>query len=219
MGSIVAVALAVLLAGGATVDGVVERVEGTAGARMRAALAAAHAPVLPERLWLMGVKDERRLELWAEDAARRRVLVRSWRMLAASGTAGPKLREGDLQVPEGVYLIDSLNPNSAYHLSLRVSYPNAADRAWAARDGRTRLGGNIYIHGKDVSIGCIAIGDEGIEELFWLAATVGRRPFTVVIVPTDLRRNPAPAVPAAPWAPELYRALRAELERFPSGGG
>jgi hypothetical protein len=215
MGPLVAVAFAALVSGGATVEGVVARVDATAGARMRAALAAAHAPARPERLWLVGVKDARRLELWAARGDGRRVLVRSWRMLAASGVAGPKLREGDLQVPEGLYRIDSLNPNSAYHLSLRVSYPNADDRTRARADGRTRLGGDIYIHGKDVSIGCIAIGDEGIEELFWLAATVGRSPFTVVLVPTDLRRNAAPAVPAAPWAGELYRTLKAELERFP----
>jgi murein L,D-transpeptidase YafK len=219
MSSIVAVTFAVLLSRGATVDGVVARVDATAGARMRAALAAAQAPAHPARLWLLGVKDERRLELWAEGRGGKRVLVRAWRMLAASGTAGPKLREGDLQVPEGVYRIDSLNPNSAYHLSLRVSYPNADDRARARRDGRTRLGGNIYIHGNAVSIGCIAIGDEAIEELFWLAATAGQRAFTVVIVPTDLRRNPAPDVPAVAWEAELYRTLAAELGRFPPAGG
>jgi hypothetical protein len=201
--------------GAATVEGVVERVDATAGARVRAALAAAHAPARPARLWLLGLKDEKRLELWAARGDGRRVLVRSWPMLAASGGAGPKLREGDLQVPEGVYRIDSLNPNSAYHLSLRVSYPNAEDRARARRDGRTRLGGDIYIHGNAVSIGCIAIGDEAIEELFWLAATAGTRAFTVVLVPTDLGRNPAPDIAAVAWEGELYRALKAELARFP----
>jgi murein L,D-transpeptidase YafK len=143
------------------------------------------------------------------------VKVRSWAVLAASGGAGPKLREGDRQVPEGVYRIDQLNPNSAYHLSLRIDYPNAVDRAQAARDGRQRLGGDIFIHGKDVSVGCLAIGDEAIEELFWLAATVGKDAFTVVIAPTDLRRSPPPEPRGPAWVMDLYRDLQRELEKFP----
>ena len=115
------------------------------------------------------------------------VRVRSWPVLTASGGPGPKLREGDRQVPEGVYSVDQLNPNSAYHLSLRLNYPNAFDRAHAATDGRERLGGDIFIHGKDVSIGCLAIGDDAIEELFWLAGTAGKDAFTTVIVPTEGR--------------------------------
>jgi hypothetical protein len=202
------------LTGPRSVEGVVSALDGTAGRRVRDMLARAGVPARPERLWLLAVKDERRLELWASNSTGGRVLVTSWRVLAASGTAGPKLREGDRQVPEGVYRIDGLNPNSAYHLSLRVDYPNAKDRVWAARDGRTRLGGDIFIHGKDVSIGCLAIGDDAIEELFWLAGTVGRDVFTVVIVPTDLRRNPAPNLRVA-WAPELYASLKDELVRFP----
>lgn len=199
-----------------SVEAVVSALDGTAGARVRVALARAGAPARPGRLWLVALKDERRLELWASNATGARVLVESWRVLAASGSAGPKLREGDRQVPEGVYRIDGLNPNSAYHLSVRIAYPNADDRAWAACDGRTRLGGDIFIHGKNVSIGCLAIGDDAIEELFWLAGTVGRDAFTVVIAPTDLRRNPPPAVATTAWAPELYRELKIELERFPT---
>jgi murein L,D-transpeptidase YafK len=142
------------------------------------------------------------------------VRVRSWPVLAASGTSGPKLREGDLQVPEGIYRINQLNPNSAYHLSLGLNYPNAADRARAALDGRSDLGSDIFIHGKDVSAGCLAIGDDAIEELFWLAAAVGMDRFTVLIVPTDLRQA-SPKVQGPRWLPELYRNLEAELSRFP----
>ena len=233
---LVAAALAVLLAGGwafvghgrgvrvpwlrpftgtRSVESVWKSLDGSAGARVRKALARAGAPTHPDRFWLVAVKDEKRLELWAESATGRRVLVQSWDVLAASGTSGPKLREGDHQVPEGVYGIEGLNPNSAFHLSLKVDYPNAMDRAWAARDGRTRLGGDIFIHGKNVSTGCLAIGDAAVEELFWLAATAGREAFTVVIVPTDLRRSPPPTTSAS-WAPDLYRRLREELERFPA---
>jgi hypothetical protein len=219
-GALVAVALAVAAvpaaAGARTVAEAVRAVDARGGARMRAALVRAGFRAPPRRLWLLAVKDERRLELWAEAAGGVRVPVTSWPVLAASGGAGPKLREGDGQVPEGVYGIPLLNPNSAFHLSLQVGYPSARDRAWARRDGRTRLGGQIFIHGDAVSIGCIAIGDAAIEELFWLAATAGKEAFTVVIVPTDLRRRPAPELPALPWTRELYRELAGELARFPA---
>ena len=91
------------------------------------------------------------------------------------GASGPKIQRGDKQVPEGVYGISYLNPNSAYHLSLGVNYPNAFDREMAAKDGRKNLGGDIMIHGKNVSSGCLAVGDEPAEELFVLAAEVGTR--------------------------------------------
>jgi hypothetical protein len=204
------------LGGRRTVGDVVAAVDQGGGSRIRAALAAAGVAMPPGHLWLVAIKDEKRLDLFGQDAAGRRVKIRSWTVLAASGGAGPKLREGDRQVPEGVYRIDHLNPNSAYHLSLRIDYPNAADRAHATQDGRQRLGGDIFIHGKDVSVGCLAIGDEAIEELFWLVATVGRDAFTVVIAPTDLRRGPPPASRGPAWTQELYRDLKRELELLPA---
>lgn len=200
-----------------TVDQVVAAVDAGAGARMRAALRDAGVSGSPSRLWLLALKDRKTLTLYAEDASGRRVRVRTWPVLAASGGPGPKLRAGDRQVPEGVYRIDRLNPNSAYHLSLGLDYPNAADRDRAARDGRTKLGGDIFVHGNDVSIGCLAIGDDAVEELFWLAGTAGKDAFTVVIAPTDLRVGPAPAVDGPAWLPALYGELRRELARFPPG--
>ena len=67
-------------------------------------------------------------------------------ILAASGVLGPKLREGDKQVPEGIYGAEALNPNSKFHLSIRLNYPNTFDRRMAQSDGRTQLGGDIMIH-------------------------------------------------------------------------
>ena len=131
-------------------------------------------------------KNERRVAVWARSGTSWR-FIRNYPILAASGHAGPKLRQGDLQVPEGVYRIEHLNPNSSYHLSMKVSYPNAFDRRMAARDGRTRLGGDIFIHGKDVSIGCVALGDRAIEELFTLVAETGHAKVKVIIAPNDLR--------------------------------
>jgi hypothetical protein len=120
-------------------------------------------------------------------------------------------------VPEGIYQIIALNPNSSYHLSMQVDYPNRFDREKAAGEGRTNLGGEIFIHGKAVSIGCIAVGDEAIEELFCLVARVGAPHVKVIIAPSDLRRGPAVADLATQprWVPELYARLAAELQAFP----
>ena len=82
-----------------------------------------------------------------------------------SGRLGPKLKEGDRQVPEGLYRVESLNPNSRYHLSLRVNYPNEQDKSYGRLDGRNNLGTDIMIHGKDCSIGCLAMGDPSCDFL------------------------------------------------------
>ena len=84
-----------------------------------------------------------------------------------SGTMGPKRMEGDYQVPEGFYHINEFNPNSNYHLSLGINYPNASDRILS---DSLKPGGSIFIHGNCVSAGCIAITDEPIEELYVLAS-------------------------------------------------
>ena len=168
----------------------------------------AHAAYPPERLTLIAYKQERRLEVWAP-GRKGWVRVRSYDVLAASGEDGPKLRQGDYQVPEGVYRLTGLNPNSKYHLSIRVGYPNANDLAWASRDRRRDLGGDIYIHGKDVSRGCIAIGDERIEELFTLVAETGVANSTVIIAPNRGLRG-LPTEPA--WVDELYGDVRRALQ-------
>ena len=76
-------------------------------------------------------------------------------------------------MPEGVYAIEAFNSNSRFHLSLKLDYPNAVDRQQAALEGRDQLGGDIFLHGKDVSVGCLAMGDAAIEELFVLVARTG----------------------------------------------
>lgn len=86
-------------------------------------------------------------------------------MTGTSGTLGPKREEGDGQIPEGVYGVEDLNPNSLFHLSLKVSYPNAFDREMAKREGCGNLGGDIMVHGGSATVGCIPIGDDAIEEV------------------------------------------------------
>ena len=87
--------------------------------------------------------------------------------------AGPKQFEGDGKTPEGTYLVDRRNPNSRFHLSLGISYPNAEDRAFAASQGKSP-GGDIFIHGTpnpfsnetDWTWGCIAVTNDEIEEIY-----------------------------------------------------
>jgi murein L,D-transpeptidase YafK len=134
-----------------------------------------------------------------------------------SGGPGPKLRPGDRQVPEGVYRAEFLNANSRYHLSIRLDFPNAFDRARATADGRTQLGSDIMIHGTSASIGCLAMGNPAAEDLFVLAALAGKRNLEIVIAPTDFRRQPIRIPDKAPtWLPLLYNQIEQELERFPA---
>lgn len=184
-------------------------------ARLAPHFAKAHVAYPPRRVALLAFKRERRLAVWAGDATSWH-FIRSYPILAASGHAGPKLRQGDYQVPEGVYRIEYLNPASSYHLSMKVSYPNAFDRQQAARDRRTQLGGDIFIHGKDLSIGCIAIGDTAIEELFTLVADTRPEHVRVIIAPNDLRVAGASMGEETPlWIAGLYRTIAVALAEFP----
>jgi hypothetical protein len=191
------------------------------GARARARLAPhfqrAQVAYPPNRVTLVGLKAERRLELYAAGAMGAYHFICSYPILAASGGPGPKLREGDKQVPEGVYPIELLNPNSRFHLALRVGYPNSFDRAQAAKEGRTELGGDIMIHGSSVSVGCLAMGDKAAEDLFVLAADTGLSNISVVLAPVDFRTGAAaPKGAKVPdWAAPLYSEIRARLAELP----
>jgi hypothetical protein len=188
----------------------------SARARLRPHFTKAGVAYPPKDIALLVFKREKRFALWARDGRGAWRFIREYPILAASGHAGPKLREGDLQVPEGVYRIEHLNPNSSYHLSMKVSYPNAFDRAMAKRDGRTNLGGDIFVHGKNVSIGCVALGDPAIEEIFTLVAETGHSRVQVVIAPNDLRVAAALRHrEAPPWTGQLYRSIASALAGFP----
>jgi hypothetical protein len=171
----------------------------------------------PVRLALLGFKAEKRLEVYAAGPDGAWKHLRTYPVLAASGGPGPKLREGDQQVPEGLYRIESLNPNSLYHLSLRVDYPNAADREQAGKEHRTQLGGDIMIHGNAVSIGCLAMGDEAAEDLFILAARTGLKHIDVILSPVDFRKSGLPeGYRPEPWVTARYARIREALKAFPS---
>ena len=170
----------------------------------------------PQKLVLVGLKREKQLQVYAANSGESLRLIRSFPILALSGKLGPKLRFGDLQVPEGFYRIESLNPNSAFHLSLRVNYPNGFDRARAETEKRTELGGDIMIHGSNASIGCLAMGDEGAEDLFILAAETGAQNIQVILSPLDFRTEKAPKNEKRPaWVADLYAKIAAELRKLP----
>lgn len=170
----------------------------------------------PAEIGLVAIKDKKTLELYARADGGKWTFIHSYPVLAASGGAGPKLVRGDKQVPEGVYRISFLNPNSRYHVSMRVNYPNSFDRTMARKDGRKDLGGDIMIHGKRSSAGCLAMGDPAAEELFVLAAEIGLRNIKLVIAPTDFRKTAIPAIekdqPA--WLSKLYIEVASEMAQF-----
>ena len=123
------------------------------------------APGAP--VYLRAFKESRELELWLRGGASEPpewTLYRTYPIAALSGHLGPKLAEGDGQTPEGCYAITPklLNPASAYHLAMNIGYPNALDLH------HRRTGSFIMIHGDEVSIGCLAMTDAAIEEIYWL---------------------------------------------------
>lgn len=190
-----------------------------ARARLLPYFAAAGVPYPPARFRLLGLKWERELQLYAAGPGQAFAWIRSFAILDASGEIGPKLREGDGQVPEGVYRIVYLNPNSIAHLALALSYPNPFDRMHAEEDGRedATLGGDIMIHGGADSVGCLAVGDAGAEELFVLAADANWQDAVVIVSPIDFRRAALPGDyrPTTDWVSPLYSWLRTELRRLP----
>jgi hypothetical protein len=195
-----------------TVDDIVQIYGVNATRKLNNYFAKAKVSFPPREITLVALKQERKLELWARDTKEFR-LIHSYPIQAASGVAGPKLRLGDKQVPEGIYRIEGLNPNSHYHLSMKLNYPNEFDLFHAAQEGRTEPGSDIFIHGRAVSIGCLAMGDETIEELFILTTQVGAENVKVVIAPHDPRAYPLTTDSAQLplWTTELYANISREI--------
>lgn len=116
-------------------------------------------------------KSRRRLYLLSGET-----VVKDYKVGLGSAPAGPKRFEGDGKTPEGSYIIDRRNPNSSFHLSIGISYPNTQDQEFAAAHGK-RAGGDIFIHGRarqnkgkgrDWTAGCIAVKDRHIEQIYMM---------------------------------------------------
>lgn len=170
----------------------------------------------PKSIKLLALKEEKVLELWAEKNGDYK-WVKNYEIKAASGVTGPKLIEGDQQVPEGFYKIIGLNPNSNFHLSLKLNYPNNFDQQMALMEGRTQPGTDIFIHGSDLSVGCLAMGDLEIEELFTLVYRVGIQNVDVIIAPKDPRKHILKARSDNPhWVAGLYERITDEFSKYRS---
>ena len=116
-------------------------------------------------------KKEEVLEVWLQKDSGEYALFLDYPICIYSGELGPKTREGDKQSPEGFYAVgrEAMNPNSQYHLSFNLGYPNAYDRAHGYS------GSMLMVHGKCVSIGCYAMGDRQIEEIYTLVGSALQR--------------------------------------------
>ncbi len=144
-------------------------------------------PIESLRLYLRAFKKEREIELWGQDPVTRKFrLLRSFEVCRLSGAVGPKRRQGDGQIPEGFYHLDRFNPASSFHLSLGINYPNRSDKILGTKG---RLGGDIFIHGDCVTIGCLPITNPQIEELYVYcveAKNSGQKSIPVTIFPSRL---------------------------------
>jgi hypothetical protein len=188
--------------------------------RLRSAVQGAGLTYPPQALAYVAFKNSKLLQVYGRmgDAQPWR-FIKQYPILAASGHSGPKLAEGDNQVPEGLYRAYFLNPNSLFHLSIRLNYPNTFDKKMAQTDGRKNLGGDIMIHGNAVSIGCLAMGDEAAEDLFVLAALTEKNSVEVLVSPVDFRLKPKFETPTQPtWLHTLYADIQTELKKLPLPG-
>lgn len=121
-----------------------------------------------KQIYIRSFKYDSQLEVWVRNNANEPFqLFKTYKVCALSGSLGPKRMEGDYQVPEGFYYINIFNPKSTYHLSLGINYPNASDMVLS---DSIQPGGDIYIHGSCLTVGCIPIQDHQIEELYILAS-------------------------------------------------
>jgi murein L,D-transpeptidase YafK len=143
-----------------------------------------------KNIYLRSFKYDSQLEVWVKgDHQDKYQLFKVYKVCALAGTLGPKRMRGDYQVPEGFYYINEFNPNSAFYLSLGINYPNSSDRMLA---DSLQPGGDIYIHGKCVTTGCIPIMDDQIEDLYILAAhahSQGQDFIPVHIFPVDFKNS------------------------------
>ena len=139
------------------------------------------------KIYLKAFKSEKLIELWGKnDSDTKFKLIKSYNVCRTSGKLGPKRRQGDLQIPEGFYHINKFNPHSNFYLSLGINYPNKSDRILGVKDN---LGGDIFIHGACVTIGCLPITDEQIKELYIFCVEArdnGQIKIPVTIFPSKL---------------------------------
>jgi murein L,D-transpeptidase YafK len=155
---------------------------------IKKALAAKGIKPETTNIFIRAFKQEKELEIWAKNKSDKKYqLIETYAICKTSGNLGPKKRQGDGQVPEGFNTILNFNPESKFHLSMSINYPNAYDRANC--NAGTDLGNNICIHGNCVTIGCIPLTDDKIKEVYIYAVEAynnGQKQIPVHIFPARL---------------------------------
>jgi murein L,D-transpeptidase YafK len=139
------------------------------------------------QIFIRAFKKQRIIELWGKNKKDKKYLfLKEYPFCSFSGNLGPKRKQGDNQIPEGFYSIDRFNPNSNFYLSLGINYPNRSDKILGDKENP---GGDIFIHGNCVTIGCIPITDDLIKELYIFAVEArnnGQQNIPVHIFPCRL---------------------------------
>jgi murein L,D-transpeptidase YafK len=156
-------------------------------------------------------KEPSVLEVWIKKGAAYE-RFRKYDICKFSGSLGPKLKEGDGQAPEGIYPVapEQMNPNSRFHLAFNLGYPNAFDKF----HGRT--GSALMVHGNCVSVGCYAMGDDAIEEIWTLCAGAFRAGQTSIrfhIFPFPLTDPKLKREAKNPWI-EFWKELKPIFDQF-----
>lgn len=141
--------------------------------------------------------------------------VKAFDICVLSGELGPKRKQGDYQVPEGFYHIDRFNPSSNFHLSLGIDYPNASDKILGDPQ---KPGGDIFIHGSCVTVGCLPMTNEGISEIYLYALyarAAGQRDIPVYIFPFEMTdRNLQTYIKRYPAHKTFWENLKKGHDRF-----
>ena len=201
------------VSGGRTTEQVMKTLGELALLRLIPDIERSKAEYPPKELTFIALKQEQQFEVWGKTWGGTHTLIKTYPFTGFSGSLGPKLKQGDRQIPEGEYPIDGLNPNSSYHLSIKVGYPSEEDQKIAKSEGRSHLGGDIFIHGKAVTIGCIPLGDTAIEEVFALVAKAGIKNSNLLVAPYDFRTKDLEKVEPV-WLMERYQKLHKNLLKF-----
>jgi len=139
---------------------------------------------------IVAYKEEKQLEIYAKKKNETTYkVIATYNICASSGVLGPKRKLGDGQVPEGFYKIDRFNPTSNFYLSLGINYPNQSDKK---KSNASNLGGDIFIHGSCVTIGCFPMTDDKIKEIYLYAVFArnnGQNNIPVYIFPFRMTDN------------------------------
>lgn len=157
-------------------------------------------------------KQSSELEVWKRTSAGTYALLKTYEICKWSGALGPKIREGDYQSPEGFYDVTPglMNPKSSYWLSFNVGFPNKFDQAWG------RSGTNLMIHGDCKSVGCYAMTDDGIKEIYAMAREIfrgGNRSFQLQLLPFRMTDANMVANASSPHVP-FWQNLKEGTDLF-----